>query len=95
MLTRNMRLTDPADFRKVMRKGRAQRRSKVVIHTLMTDATTPSRFGVIAPNKVFGSAVKRNRAKRQVRAWLQAQAAQHPTGRLVVVRVVQDGDISL
>lgn len=87
MLTKANRLTDPADFKDVMRRSRRNVRPGVVVYTQKRDGI--SKFGVIAPNKVFASAVKRNRAKRVVREWFAQELKKHPEGIHVVVRLTE------
>lgn len=92
MLPKLNRVTHPTEFRNIMRKSRKTVRPGVVIYTRNWDGI--SQFGVIAPNKVFTNAVKRNRAKRLVREWFAAEMKTHPTGRKVVVRIT-DADFRL
>jgi ribonuclease P protein component len=63
---KKFRLTRPTDFQRVRRQGKSYAHPLVVLIALEND-TEQIRIGVTA-GKTLGSAVKRNRAKRLLRA---------------------------
>jgi len=70
---RNFRLTRSTDFKRVRRDGKSYAHPLIVLIALENQLST-TRVGVTA-GKSVGNAVKRNRAKRLIRA---AARALHP-----------------
>src|SRR6266705_2187988 len=64
------RLTSAADFRRTYAMGRRVSTPAVVAHTLDTGEDRPARIGFSA-SRGLGGAVRRNRAKRRIRAALR------------------------
>jgi ribonuclease P protein component len=82
-LKRSFRLAKSTDFQRVRQLG------KSFAHPLLVLIAQPSqqrltRFGVAASRSV-GKAVQRNRAKRLMRAAIQANQSQIPTGWDIVL----------
>jgi ribonuclease P protein component len=77
-VNRKFRLTRSEDFKRVRRLG------KSYAHPLVVLVACPNELGTLrvgfAAGKSVGGAVERNRAKRQLRAILQAMMSQIPTG---------------
>ena len=67
MLPRANRVTKPADFRVVVRRGRRVAGANTVLYVARRDVQGPSRFGFIV-GKAVGNAVTRNLVKRRLRA---------------------------
>ncbi|MDR0782195.1 MAG: ribonuclease P protein component [Propionibacteriaceae bacterium] len=63
MLPQRLRLRKSADFVAVLRRGRKVSRRTLILHAL---ETAEPRFGLVVSRQV-GSAVERNRVKRQLR----------------------------
>lgn len=66
---RSYRLTRSTDFQRVRRLGKSYAHPLIVLVTA-PNAGGGRRFGVVA-GRAFGNAVKRNRARRRLRAALQ------------------------
>lgn len=66
MLPRHLRLKHPQDFQTVRRRGSRWRDPLLTLHSL-PNSLSHNRFGIVVSRKV-GSAVIRNRVKRQLRA---------------------------
>ena len=65
-MTRSLRLTSPADFRRAYAEGSRSGTKAVIAHVRETGAPGPARIGVTTA-KGFGGAVERNRARRRLR----------------------------
>jgi ribonuclease P protein component len=78
----DQRLRRSPEIRTVVRAGTRIQGTTVVVHTYRRRDQGPARWTVIAGRRV-GSAVRRNRAKRRLRAVLRAQPL--PPGTDVVV----------
>jgi ribonuclease P protein component len=63
------RITRAADFKRVREKGKSYSHPFVILIVLSKEPGSASRFGISAGRSV-GNAVKRNRAKRLLRAVL-------------------------
>ena len=87
MLARANRVTQPADFRTAVRRGRRVGTSAAVLHVLERPGSQPSRFGFIVAKSV-GGAVTRNLVKRRLRSVSREVLASMPTGRDVVMRAL-------
>lgn len=89
MLPRNHRVTDPADFRAVMRAGRGAGRAHVVVHMLVPrtdqDTTRDPRVGFVVSKKV-GNSVLRHRTVRRLRHVMAPRLDSLPAGTRLVVR---------
>lgn len=89
MLPRNHRVTDPADFRAVMRAGRQAGRAHVVVHMLVPrtdqETTRDPRVGFVVSKKV-GNSVLRHRTVRRLRHLMAGRLESLPAGARVVVR---------
>jgi len=80
MLPRPRRLNREREYRAVYDRGRASRSEGLVCLALAMDGE-PTRVGIVASKKV-GDAVRRNRAKRRLRAairlvWPEVQTGWH------------------
>ena len=69
-MQRKFRLTRSTDFKRVRRSGKSYAHPLVVLITQSSSAPANVRVGVAA-GKTVGSAVRRNRAKRLLRAAMQ------------------------
>jgi len=85
MLPAPSRLHRASDIREVSRRGRRRARSGIAVSLLPGPTESPLRATVIV-NKRVGSAVVRNRLRRQVRHSLIRQWAELPAGASIVVR---------
>ncbi|MCX6398739.1 MAG: ribonuclease P protein component [Propionibacteriales bacterium] len=94
MLTAGNRLSDPEDFRAASRRGRRAGSRSVVTHLLPPEGTqvvgVPAapvmpRVGFVV-SKAVGTAVVRNRVKRQLRHAMRERIGSLPAGSLLVVR---------
>ena len=65
-MKRSLRLTRSADFKRVRNSGKSYAHPLVVLYVVTSDGTEP-RVGVTA-SRTIGNAVRRNRAKRLLRA---------------------------
>lgn len=65
MLPKNHRITDGAEFKRVMRRGRRKNINGIAVF-ILPRADNINRYGFIITNK-FGNAVARNKLKRQLR----------------------------
>ncbi len=81
-----------SDFTVAVRRGRRSGRKTLVVH-LNTDPGTESTQSAVGParvgfvvSKAVGSAVVRNRVKRQLRHLTRERLAEVPAGSLLVVR---------
>jgi len=61
------RVTRPADFRAVIRRGRRVAATNAILHVLHREQQGPSRLGFVVAKSV-GNAVTRNLVKRRLRA---------------------------
>lgn len=77
-MNRQFRLTSTADFQRVRRTGRSYAHPLTVLIASPNGLEHP-RFGVSA-GRAIGGAVKRNRAKRRLRAALRQAAAEVAAG---------------
>lgn len=83
------RLTSPQEFRRVLREGRSRGAGGLVVHVrergCQRDRDGEARLGFVVPRAV-GTAVQRNRVKRQIRsAWRDLRADIVPSVDCVVV----------
>lgn len=94
VLTAGHRLSDPEDFRAASRRGRRAGSRFVVTHLLPPEGTqvlgAPTarpapRVGFVV-SKAVGTAVVRNRVKRQLRHAMRERIGSLPDGSLLVVR---------
>jgi ribonuclease P protein component len=67
VLPRANRVTQPADFRVIVRRGRRVAGANTVLYVATRGEQGPSRFGFIV-TKAVGNAVTRNLVKRRLRA---------------------------
>lgn len=90
MLSRTSRLTSPADFQTVMRRGRRAGRRSLVVH-LVEPGPSPDdrapRAGFVV-SKAVGGAVERNRVKRRLRHLCREELGALPAGSMLVVRAL-------
>lgn len=84
-LPRSRRMTAGADFRRVRESGRSTAGRSFVLAVLPSDGdpAPPTRFGFITPKRL-GSAVVRNRLRRQMRAIVRELGGDVRAGLLVV-----------
>jgi ribonuclease P protein component len=59
-------VTDPSDFRSVVRRGRRFATPHCIVHAVTNDRPSGVRFGFIV-SKAVGNAVVRNRVRRRLR----------------------------
>ncbi|WP_285658513.1 ribonuclease P protein component [Actinomycetospora sp. NBRC 106375] len=89
MLPRELRITRPQDFRRVLRGGRRAGRRHLVVHAVATPATDrpvrPARAGLVVGRGV-GPAVTRHRVSRRLRHLLRPRLEALPAGTDLVVR---------
>ncbi|MDX6278341.1 MAG: ribonuclease protein component [Nocardioidaceae bacterium] len=91
MLARSERMRSSEDFRHTIRRGAKGVQPTLVTHILLkpgvskTDGHTSVGFVV---SKAVGSAVERNRVKRQLRHLMRERVASLPPGTKVVVRAL-------
>lgn len=91
MLARTERMRTGEDFRRTIRRGAKGAQPTLVAHVLLrpsiskTDGSTSVGFVV---SKSVGSAVVRNRVKRQLRHLMRERVALLPPGTKVVVRAL-------
>ncbi len=85
-MQRRQRLSRSRDFDAVYRHGRSVSTRYLTLHWFARDGETTSepRLGLAIP-KAVGSAVERNRIKRQLRAIWEEAAAQAVPGRDYVI----------
>lgn len=78
-----------SDFTAAVRQGRRAGRKTLVVHLNVhpdvVPAEAPARVGFVV-SKTVGSAVVRNRVKRQLRHLARERLARVPAGSLMVVR---------
>ncbi len=98
MLTSSNRLTSPAHFREVVRRGRRRGGRLIVLHLQTaspetadltadpTDASAP-RVGFVV-SRAVGNAVTRNLVKRRLRHLLRDRLERLPAGSMLVVRAL-------
>lgn len=88
-MSRSNRLVKSADFRKVYKAGRSYSSPLMVAYARSnSDESAVARFGIVASAKV-GGAVKRNRARRQIREALRTLrnlSTSKPVDVVLVVR---------
>jgi ribonuclease P protein component len=86
MLARSERMRRGEDFRHTIRRGAKGVQPTLVTHVVpKTDGPTSVGFVV---SKSVGSAVERNRVKRQLRHLMRERVALLPPGTKVVVRAL-------
>lgn len=94
VLTAGNRLSDPEEFRAASRRGRRAGSRSVVTHLLPAEGTQVVGVSAALPNprvgfvvsKAVGTAVVRNRVKRQLRHAMRERIGSLPAGSLLVVR---------
>ncbi len=94
MLSTSNRLTSPAHFREVVRRGRRRGGRLIVLHLRtastdtdeVADASAP-RVGFVV-SRAVGNAVTRNLVKRRLRHLLRDRLQQLPAGSMLVVRAL-------
>ena len=79
-MERRYRLTRSRDFDAVYRQGRSASTRTLIVHWFERDADSDPRLGLAVP-KSAGSAVARNRLKRQLREIWRELEAEVPGGR--------------
>ena len=89
------RLTAPREFRRVLREGRSRGAGGLVVHVCEGEGGAPlgrregpgqARLGLVV-SRAVGTAVERNRLKRQIRvAWRELRLRTAPVDCVVVVR---------
>ncbi|WP_209719035.1 ribonuclease P protein component [Marmoricola sp. OAE513] len=91
MLPSRNRLTDGADFRLVVRRGRRSGGSLMVVHLLVPNVDkateSPPQVGFVVA-KAVGPAVTRNRVKRRLRHLMRERVTSLPSGSMLVVRAL-------
>ena len=92
MLSRAHRMRRSRDFTDVVRSGARAGTGTVVVHLLLDPEPArllPTQIGFIV-NKSVGSAVMRNRVRRQLRHACRALVTDVPPGTRIVVRALPD-----
>jgi len=71
-LTGKEKLKNPADFKRVSKKGRRYSSDNLNLSVLKVgDKTEKTRIGITIPNRVEKSAVKRNKTRRLIREFFR------------------------
>ncbi|MGE5221167.1 MAG: ribonuclease P protein component [Omnitrophica WOR_2 bacterium] len=78
-MKREFRLTRSTDFKRVRRLGKSYAHPLIVLIALPNEQGESTRLGVVA-GRTVGNAVKRNRAKRLLRAGIQPYLHELPVG---------------
>ena len=87
MLAKQHRITDGADYRRVVRRGARRASTHTVTYAMRgTEASAP-RFGFIV-SKQIGSAVVRNQVRRRLKAACYELLPSIPAGSDVVIRAL-------
>lgn len=91
MLARSQRMRSGDDFRHTIRRGARGAQPTLVAHVVIesgvTEADGPTSVGFVV-SKAVGSAVDRNRVKRQLRHLMRERVDRLPPGTRVVVRAL-------
>ncbi|MCX6395082.1 MAG: ribonuclease P protein component [Propionibacteriales bacterium] len=91
MLASSNRLTDGAEFRQVVRRGRRSGSGLIVLHVVAPNVdkatSLPPRVGFVVAKSV-GPAVIRNRVKRRLRHLMRERVSLLPGGSLLVIRAL-------
>jgi ribonuclease P protein component len=87
VLSRTSRLTSPADFQTVMRRGRRAGRRSLVVHLASSGEDRPPRAGFVV-SRAVGGAVDRNLVRRRLRHLCRDELATLPAGSMLVVRAL-------
>lgn len=82
-LPRSARITEKADYARILSRGEKSRDRFFVCHVLLAD-TSETRLGLVVSRKV-GKAVVRNRIKRHIREFFRLNRARLAPGLQVVV----------
>ena len=87
MLPKQHRLRSMRDFKHLFKKGRRSGNIYLTVRTVKTKPGDPLRTAFIISNKTEKSAVKRNRAKRQLREIVRALLPQLSIGMDVAITI--------
>lgn len=87
VLARANRVLRPGDFRSAVRSGRRVGSANTVVYVLRRGELEPTRFGFIV-GKTVGTAVRRNRVRRKLRAIGRGVLESRPAGVDIVVRAL-------
>jgi ribonuclease P protein component len=82
---RKFRLTRSTDFQRVRRLGKSYAHPLLVLLVLAAEADAAETVVGIAAGRTLGNAVRRNRAKRRLRAAVQPYLLHLPPGRQLVL----------
>jgi ribonuclease P protein component len=85
VLPQQARIRRPQQFRLVARTGQRAGGRSVTAHLLLVPGGEPAKVGFVI-SRVVGSAVVRNRVKRQLREIMRARLAGLPEESMLVVR---------
>lgn len=85
------RVTQPGDFRTIMRRGRRVTTDNAVIMVFDRQVREPGRFGFVVA-KTVGGAVTRNLVRRRLRAVCRDLLPIVPEGTDVVIRALPGCD---
>jgi ribonuclease P protein component len=92
MLSTQQRVTDSAEFAEVIRGGRRNGRTHLVVYYTARSKCVKARTGDtragFVVSKAVGGAVVRNRVKRRLRHLVAARLSGLPAGSVLVVRAL-------
>jgi ribonuclease P protein component len=87
VLAKANRITSADDYRSVVRRGAKIVGAHTVSYVRASEERSPARFGFIVSKKV-GTAVRRNRVRRRLKAAASEQVATGACGLDIVVRAL-------
>jgi ribonuclease P protein component len=87
VLAAERRVRRPEDFSVAVREGGRVGAPGLVVHRRTTAATTPARAGFVV-GRTVGTAVVRNRVRRQLRHLVAIRLDEFPPGVDLVIRVL-------
>ena len=92
MLSTQQRVTDSTEFAEVIRGGRRNGRTHLVVYYVARSSRAEARAGNtragFVVSKAVGNAVVRNRVKRRLRHLVAQRLPQYPPGSILVVRAL-------
>jgi len=85
MLSPKYRLKKEMDFKRIYRKGKINR--GFFFDCLYLKSDKEPRFGIITTTKSINKAVKRNKAKRQVRGLIRKNKKDWPKNNDIIIKI--------